>query len=531
MAKDLFFDRENYLNLLRKRIVDLKDGYRQNVALLGDELVGKTSIILHILKTFYDPYIILVYVELRFETILTFAHRFIGVLLYNFLSNNCHQLKEDLDYLLCKAESYIPRTCEKARKVLMHLKNGRRNNMLTEIFSLTDLIYQETGKRCVVILDEFHNLENFKIKGLYAEWQKLLILQKNTLYILVSSMKHRARLILAKDLALLFGNFEVVGVEPFDIKTSDMYISLKSKERGIDKGIREFLIYFTGGVPFYLDILTDLVLSMPEGKLSEALEGILFCPTGVLNQRFVTFMDRIIGSRAFSQDYINILSLVANGVNKVKELMQRLNMAKRELDRRLDYLLDINFISRNGDFIIINDRVFSFWLRFVYQEKAFSLDAFTQRQRANFRERIVQFIKEFSTNAQRPLLERLEELLQLFEDDNLQIEKKKLRLSRFREVKPLNFISKGFPEGLIGRARDSLWILALRYGSISEDDIAEFAQECRRYRHRCQRRIIVSLQEIDPNARLRALEEKIWTWDVNHLNNLFDLYFKPRVIT
>jgi hypothetical protein len=41
---------------------------------------------------------------------------------------------------------------------------------------------------------------------------------------------------------------------------------------------------------------------------------------------------------------------------------------------------------------------------------------------------------------------------------------------------------------------------------------------------------MVTLKEVDPNARLRALEEKVWTWDLNSLNQILDLFSKPRVI-
>ena len=41
-----FFGREEVLELLNKRVLALKDGYRQNVALTGQSLSGKSSIIL-----------------------------------------------------------------------------------------------------------------------------------------------------------------------------------------------------------------------------------------------------------------------------------------------------------------------------------------------------------------------------------------------------------------------------------------------------------------------------------------------------
>mgnify|MGYP001769689107 FL=1 len=45
MIKDKFFDRRNYIQILEKRVSSLKEGYRQNIAIIGDENVGKTSII------------------------------------------------------------------------------------------------------------------------------------------------------------------------------------------------------------------------------------------------------------------------------------------------------------------------------------------------------------------------------------------------------------------------------------------------------------------------------------------------------
>ncbi len=40
----------------------------------------------------------------------------------------------------------------------------------------------------------------------------------------------------------------------------------------------------------------------------------------------------------------------------------------------------------------------------------------------------------------------------------------------------------------------------------------------------------ITLKEVEPNARLKALEEKIWTWDLNSLNQIMDLFSKPRII-
>jgi len=124
----------------------------------------------------------------------------------------------------------------------------------------------------------------------------------------------------------------------------------------------------------------------------------------------------------------------------------------------------------------------------------------------------------------------LTELLRQFGDERIQIERKKIRLNHFREIKPLEFNNRNLKEGIICRSNESLWIFAFKYDFLTEDDIAEFSRECKKYRHKLQRKIIVTFRDIDQNSRLKALEEKIWTWDLNSLNQIMDLFSKPRII-
>jgi GTPase SAR1 family protein len=527
--KDNFFDRKIYLDILEKRIRSLKDGYRQNIAIIGDELVGKTSFVLKFLNKFYDNQIIILYLQIIPETLASFSRRFIGVLLYNFLANSGIPLEEDLDFLIKKAAKYIPKTTEKIKSILAALDKRKKDNVFVELLSLCEEIFQETNKFCVVIMDEFHNLENFGIKNLYHDWSKILILQKNTLYIIISSLKFKARNILSKNLSLLFGNFEIVNVEPFDIKTSEEYLEYKLQGFNLSKGLKNFIIHFTGGYPFYLEIIAEAILKSNQTNLVEILENLLFMPAGILNQRFSNYLKRFLDSPQ-RQDYISILHLISSGHNKLRDIAHILHRQRKEIILRINHLLELDTITRSGDFLKINDRVFASWLKFAYQEKLHSLTFDVKNKNALFRENIEAMIKEFLADAQKPVVERMLELLRLFQDEVIQIEKKRLRLNHFKEIKPLEFNCQSLKEGIIGRSSESLWIMALKYEPLTEEDIAEFAKECRKYRHKLQRKIIIAFQDVDTNSRLRALEEKIWTWDINNLNQVLDLFSKPRII-
>ncbi|MFH1888899.1 MAG: ATP-binding protein [Candidatus Omnitrophota bacterium] len=529
MKKDILFGRKTYLDLLDKRINDLRDGYRQNLAIIGDELIGKTSIIFNFLNNFYDNRLIIIYLEIRLESLSSFAKRFIGVLLYNFLSNSGMPLEENLDFLVAKSEKYIPRTVEKARHILAAVERRRKSNIFIELLSLFEIINQETDKCCVAIFDEFHNLENMGIKDLYPEWSKILILQKKMMYIITSSRKTKAKAILSKNLSLLFGNFEIITVEPFDTKTSNDYLDHRLAGRNLNTGIKKFIINFTGGNPFYLDLLARELMLVDSARIADMLEELLFIPSGILNQKFSTYLKRFLDT-PYCQDYIAILYLVSDGHNKLKDIAHILHKQRKELTARVNYLLDLDAISRNGDFLKINDRVFGFWMLFVYQEKLQSLTFDAKNQKVAFRDKIESMIQEFLSNDRKTPVERTIELMHLFGDDVIHLERKRLRLTHFREIKTLEFNNRRLREGVIGRSHDNLWIIAFKQGLLTEEDIVEFSRECKKYRHKLQRKIIIVLQDIDMNTRLRALEEKVWTWDLNNVNQIMDLYSRPRII-
>jgi len=530
MIKDKFFDRKNYLQILEKRVSSLKEGYRQNIALIGDENVGKTSIISKFLANYYDPRIITVYIELRPESLDGFARRFIGALLYNFLLNSGLPLEEDLDYLVSKSSRYIPHTAVKINFILNELSRRKKLNIITELFTLAELIHQETGKFTVLFLDEFHNLEEMGVKNLYREWSKLLIVQKNTLYCLASSKIFKARLIFSKQLSLLFGNFEIITIEPFDIHTSGRYLDQRILGLKLNPQLKDFIINFTGGYPLYLELIADALPRLsPEVNLADILEDLLFNTSGILNQRFSNYIKRFLDAGA-SNDYLSIFYLIASGRNRIKDIAHLLRKQKKDLMPRINYLLELDAVSRSGDFLKINDRLFAYWMRFVYQEKMHSLSFDAKSQKEKFRDSIQELIAEFAQQSTKSLANRVGELLQLFEDDLVQLERKKIRLHHFREIKPLAFGQHFLKDGLLGRCSDALWIMAIKSEALTEQDITEFSKECKRYHHKSQRKIMVTLKEVDPNARLRALEEKIWTCDLNNLNQIFDLFSQPRVI-
>jgi len=341
-------------------------------------------------------------------------------------------------------------------------------------------------------------------------------------------MKYAARLSLSKNLSLLFGNFEIVNVEPFDIRTSEEYLSRELKDIHLNPALKNFLVNFTGGYPFYLSVISQSLLTSQK-DLIDILMDILFESSGILNQRFSNYLKCFLDI-PYSKEYLTILYLISSGHNRLKDIAHLMHKPKTEILSRVNHLLELDTINRSGDFLTINDRVFGYWLMFVYENKSHSLTFNAQNQKNVFRHNLQKMLDDFLSISQRTITERTAELMHLFQDDMIQLEKKRLRLTHFREIKPLEFNSSSLKEGLIGRSSDSLWIIAFKNGLLTEECVSDFAKECKKYRNKLERKIIIAIQDIDDTAKLRAMEEKILTWDINKLNGLLDIFLKPRVI-
>ena len=541
MNKADLFIKQAYLDILEKRIKDIKEGYRQNLAILGDKDIGKTSIILQFLNRFNDPLILPVYLELRPEyNKEQFVRKFIGALLYNFLENSNISLHEDIDFLISKASSFIPQTTQQIQNILNSFQRKNKakpkdkENILIQLLTLLDTIHSETQKRCVVIFDEFHHLSSIGIRQVYKQFSKILMIQKNVLYIILSSAKFKTKKILSTNLSLLFGNFEVIEVAAFDLKTTKEYFKHQLKGPQIQGCLIDFLVHFTGGMPLYMKIISDAVKNssnfIDRQKIAEVILDLLFVESGILNQRFNNYLNLLQNFKA-AQDYQALLYLIADGQNRIKDIAVNLHLPKAQITSRLNLLMEYDIVTKTGDFYVITDRVFSFWLKFVYREKSKSLTFHTEQQEKNFRDIIEDKINQFIIANQKSVLERTIELLHLFANESIQLRTKRIRLVQFREIKVLNFNRSRINEGLLGRSKDILWIMAIKPDNLMEEDIADFAKQCQRLRYvKPQKKVIITNSNIDTNVRLKAMEEKVLTWDLDDLNTLLDLYNKPRVI-
>src|SRR3989338_5791002 len=136
VGKD-FFGRQEIIDLVLKRANALKSGYRQNIAIIGHQQLGKTSILRHFLHIFRDPDVLCIYVEIKIQALDYFVEQFIRSLLYQWLIQK-EQVSPggSLADLAAKASSSIPLTVQKVHEIETLLRQRHPEEAYAKLFEL-----------------------------------------------------------------------------------------------------------------------------------------------------------------------------------------------------------------------------------------------------------------------------------------------------------------------------------------------------------------------------------------------------------
>ncbi|MFH1655530.1 MAG: hypothetical protein ABH954_02840 [Candidatus Omnitrophota bacterium] len=538
LGSNNFFGHLEILETLRKRVSHFKEGYRQNLALIGNELSGKTSIIRQFLSDFKDEQIIPVYLEIKTDEFKYFVYKFLGGLLYNFLKGRNLQPEDDLDYLIGISKPLIPRTVEQIKKIKSDLENyDRPTETYRELLSLPEIFISETGKSCLIIIDEFQKLEEMKISNPFGELGRKIVSQRKSMFIFSSSVETKARQILSEDLSLLFGDFEIISVGDLDVKTSQYLIDQVLAGIKIKPEYKSFIINFTSGQAFYLKLFSEELANLVRQEFTEevtlpllvrCMQLVLFDDWGALNKHYSNCIDKLIAGKN-DRIYLDILLAVANGNRSIKEITTSVHKNKNDVSQKINRLIESNLVARNVNSYYIPDKIFNFWLRFVYQSKLNSVSQDETQVKSSFRKKTEELIRDFAQIYEKETLDRIVELFNLFNAETLQLNGHRYRFTSFRDVKPIVFGQKesDLSKGAVAYSKDMLWFILLKEDRFVEEDVLMFLSECKKRRHTPQRRIIISLGQTDANAKLRALKEKIWVWSLADLNTVLNLYNRP----
>ncbi len=530
---ECFIERVEISSILQKRIDAFQRGYRQNVGFIGRQFSGKTSLLRHSISNLSSPNLIIVYIEVVPEPFDYFAKKFMGTILQSYVRASGIIMPEGFDGLVKRTRKYLPQTIKSMRLIKQHIINGNHSKAFELLLTLTQTLFQESGKKVLFIIDEFDRLQQFGLHDPFVSFSQEIMVQKDTMYVVSSSRPKKAEQIFREQLSLLFGNFESISVLPFNFSESFKFIKKCLGEIKIEDSIINFLVRLTDGQPYYLNIITKEIKRhaynncVTDEVLIDVLTSLVFRPSGQLHQHLLLELSSLNKGCQF-YFYLNILTAIACGRKKLNVISRFIEKNKDETKKGLQRLIEEGFVNKAGCFYCIRDVFLRFWLRYVFYKKFITLGLESGRNETKFRSEIYDLIDSTCHDEHKELSKRVEELLRSFHNDVIEVNSSRIKCPAFSEVylRPTN--GRIFP--VYAKSPNTRWLCQVASKPVEEEDVQILVNDSQKIRKKVNKRILITPYGIDLNAKLMAKQEKISIWNLRNLNFIFDLYDKPKVI-
>ncbi|MBF0493559.1 MAG: ATP-binding protein [Candidatus Omnitrophica bacterium] len=533
-----FFGREEILATLHKRVSAIKGGYRQNLALSGPMLCGKSSILRHFLKSLDDPDIIPIYIEMVDEKFDVFANRFMTSLLFRYCKSVNKPVKNNLSDLIESCKPDIPVTIKQIGEIMVLLDEKKHTEAYEKLLDITSVFKLETNKSCIVVFDEFHNLANFDVKKPFQVFGKFIMIQKNTMYIVTSSQKTVLKEILSKKLSLLFGNFEVIDVEGFDNETAKAFICGKARDMALGEEVRDYVLELTQGNPFYIDLIITGCSDVSKARkdhagqkeiLLEAVAKLIYESNGFLNQYFMNHVNFFL-EKTSRRVLVQVLLSLAKGNSTVRAIRADISLSVKSLSEKLDALAEMDLVVKSGVFYKIQDKLFDFWLRNVYAVKLNTLVDDMDIKYIEFMNAVSFCFDRYIEFRRKNVVDVVQDLFGEFRNNKIFINMNERKLPFFDFVDSKNI--SGSVSEILGFIKNKVWMCHIKCSDIADETDIALLSGCRQYSGNMKiiRKVFIPLKGIEHTAYLLAKDAGIWVWDLKQLNFILRLFGKFEIV-
>ncbi|MCX5693378.1 MAG: ATP-binding protein [Candidatus Omnitrophica bacterium] len=535
-------DREEILNTLIRRVNSFADGYRQNIAIFGEPCIGKTTLIKNLFSSelLKKDSVVPAYLEIKIEPFEFCAKRFIKSILSQVVkSDPLLTSPQDAVLLIEDLARDYPKTAQICIRVLQDIEKSKLDEAFSFMLDIPSVLSEETKKRCILILDEFHNLDNFMLKNPFGTIAKKIMIQKDTMYILVSSRINQSLRVVNEKLALLFGNFEKFFLKPLDIAASRAFLQNNIKGSVLSQVYLDFVASFAGNRPFYMQAICDEIERAVFSKriapenyqdlIERSFMEALFKRNGILNQYFYNLLFKISEGKLLSKS-ISVLISLSSENKKQGDIAKDAKLQSGDVSKILNSMIELDIIARNGAFYRFTDRLFRFWLKSVYMKRISSFSLDENIEEAAFRKDVSNRFNVFAQEFEKELSHRIIELFKLFKNDIIQLNGKKHKFISFTNVEEFEDYSRSHAAILATNGRQK-WLCTIKKENITENDMLDIIKNSRDQKKNAgiNKNIVIAFSGVNENAYLMAKEAKFWTWSAEDLNVLMELYGKPHV--
>jgi len=524
-----FFAREDIILNLANSSENIKQGYRQNIAIIGSSLIGKSSLLLNFLTSLRnDKEIVPVYIGLNNPNIREFAINLISGIFYNALRKHAEISKDiALRELLVKSENFFPKSTALAKKILCLIDENRLFEAFSDSWDIAAQLSSESGFFIVMAIDEFSRIADFPIARPFQVLGGKIMLQQKSLFILSSSSAFTARKILSEKLSLLFGGFKVIDICAFNSEECRNFIKTRCRGLRISNALTDFLIALTGGHPFYLSAILNTVNlaqqcgagSVTAKRLCRMIADLLFSQSGAINQ----FFSNKINNAASLLPGTSVLDiarfLVKTGC--FTGLPHGNITPGAWLNTIIESFLESGLMQKSGSVLSITDPLFRIWIEVKSKSRNLCFDFMPYEGTEGGSDEVYKRFLQFKSERSKTFHVKVAELISSFNDDLFFIDE---RLRVLPKVGRISFKRTSKYDLLKAEGRKKQCLFIVCRGIITEEVMAGIIEHVKDFKKIKPKVIIITPSGIYPSAKLMAKQKYYWVWDKDDTIRLFKFY-------
>ena len=387
----LFTDRDEILATLHRNAELIQKDEGVNLALVGGRRIGKTMLARRFADELHERHSPLVPVYFNvahnLSVPLVFAVRLLTSIGYSFIEADGQKVEGSGGVLdATSLQTVAAQTREEtivatARQVAREMEKDRPDErlLLETTLSCLEQTAQHTGRKPLVILDEFHNftqLDGFpRIKDTLSVVGQTLSQQISVGYIAASSNVRMVERTVQSKTSPLFDQFQVVPVPPFDRSATTEFCHKSLPEHLLTGETVSRLFKFTSGHPFYLNCLTTAMRHLGPDELDDdvldrAIYEELLMQEGRLYQYCEHRVEMALAEARGKTTLRSVLLVLAEeGRATLSEIGAQLKRTPGEVRSYLTRLADFDLIGREGRRYYITDPIIALWIKFTILER------------------------------------------------------------------------------------------------------------------------------------------------------------------
>ena len=510
----------NKLQILDKRLNAFSQGYRQNIAILGED----SDEISYLLDNYFSVNTVKDAICIRTSTAHIDRRGFFKSILFSLLSEYLNK-EDSLDNLINYSQGMLPSTLDFAKDII------KRTNPPSFIESLEVInkFINETSKKCAFIIEDFLRLRDI-FPTFHQDFSKFIILQNNCMVILSDVDTRESEKTLYSELNFLFGNFEKIAIDESNFVNRFMCVRKSFEDIECLPFFVSFFVNILGPNTIYHNLMRHYVKNTYKKEdenysIIAALRDALYARETYFFQKFMKKINKIEENFRDSTALIKLLIAISDGYIREGELTSLRIFDSKNLKNKLQKLCDLNYVENLGAVYGIKDPLFSFWISHVFK-MFFSTPVFdSQKRLLLFRRKVEESISLFKEDFYKDKIKKVLELFGSFRNDVLKLGKDRYRLPLIEKSRLMSYPDKKM-HLLIGEGREVLFV-AIKEEEANDNDIFDFIEKGGSLKGKNVKKIFISLEDFTSSAKLMAKNNKLIAWGINEMNDLCRAYNKP----